>query len=65
MRLGLRTLDAAEILDGLSAGELVLIGTAPLPGHRVRVDTSAAAPARAGSGKKEDAGAALTGAMGR
>ncbi len=65
VRLGLRTLDAAEILDGLSAGELVLIGTAPLPGQRVRVDTRAAAPARAGGGKKEDAGAALTGAMGR
>jgi HlyD family secretion protein len=65
VRLGLRTLDAAEVLDGLSAGELVLIGTAPPPGQRVRVDTRAAAPARAGSGQKEDAGAALTGAMGR
>jgi hypothetical protein len=31
----------------------------------VRVETGAAAPARAGSGKKDDAGAALTGAMGR
>jgi HlyD family secretion protein len=65
VRLGLRTLDAAEILDGLSAGELVLMGTAPQPGQRVRVEIRDAASARAGNGKKEDAGAAMTGAMGR
>jgi HlyD family secretion protein len=65
VQLGLRTLDAAEILDGLSAGELVLIGTAPLPGQRVRADTRPAASAPAGRGTKEDGGAALTGAMGR
>jgi len=65
VRLGLRTLDAAEILEGLSAGELVLLGPAPLPGERVRVDTGAAASARASSGTKEDAGAAMSNAMGR
>ncbi len=65
VRIGLRTLDAAEILDGLREGELVLIGTAPKPGLRVRVDTRPAAPARAGSGTKEDAGAAMSNAMGR
>jgi HlyD family secretion protein len=65
VRLGLRTLDAAEILEGLGAGDLVLVGTAPLPGHRVRVDTAAAAPARRAGAKREDAGAAMSSAMGR
>ena len=69
VRLGLRTLDAAEILEGLSEGELVLIGTAPLPGQRVRVDTAAPpavpTPTQAGKGTKEDAGAAMSNAMGR
>ena len=65
VRLGLRTLDAIEILDGLSAGEVVLLGPAPQPGQRVRADTGAAASARSSNGTKEDAGAAMTGAMGR
>jgi len=65
VRLGLRTLDAIEILDGLSAGEVVLIGPAPQPGQRVRADTGAAASASAVRGTKEDAGAAMSSAMGR
>jgi HlyD family secretion protein len=69
VRLGLRTLDAAEILEGLSEGERVLIGTAPLPGQRVRVDTAGtsavAPPPQTGKGAKEDAGAAMSNAMGR
>lgn len=65
VRLGLRTLDAVEILDGLSAGEVVLIGPAPQPGLRVRIDTRAPASTRAGAGTREDAGAAMTSAMGR
>ena len=65
VRLGLRTLDAAEVLEGLSDGELVLIGAAPLPGQRVRAGSGAALPGRAGSGTREDAGAAMSNAMGR
>jgi HlyD family secretion protein len=65
VRVGLRTLDAAEILEGLREGELVLIGAAPLPGQRARVGTDAVAPTRTGSGTKEDAGAAMSNAMGR
>jgi HlyD family secretion protein len=65
VRLGLRTLDAAEVLDGLSEGELVLIGPAPQPGQRVRIDSQVRPMARVGSRTKEDAGAALTNAMGR
>ena len=65
VRLGLRTLDAAEVLDGLGEGELVLIGPAPQPGQRVRIDSQVRPMARVGSRTKEDAGAALTNAMGR
>lgn len=67
VRLGLRTLEAVEILDGLSEGEFVLTGPAPAPGRRVRVDTSAPAPvaAVAGKGAQGSAGAAMTNAMGR
>lgn len=69
VRLGLRTLDAAEVLEGLSEGERVLIGTAPLPGQRVRVDTGVTPEVstltQAGKGTKDGAGAAMTNAMGR
>lgn len=65
VRLGLRTLDAVEILDGLGEGDLVLTGPAPAPGQRVRVDTRAPAPAAAAKGTQDNAGAAMTNAMGR
>ena len=68
VRLGLRTLAAAEIVDGLSAGDVVLLGPAPQPGKRVRPDTAAALAASTGKGSKgskEDAGAAMSNAMGR
>lgn len=65
VRLGLRTLDAAEILDGLGAGELVLIGPSPRPGLRVRADTRATVWPLAGKGTKDDPGSAMTNAMGR
>ncbi|MDP2262179.1 MAG: efflux RND transporter periplasmic adaptor subunit [Hydrogenophaga sp.] len=65
VRLGLRTLDAAEIIEGLGEADRVLIGAAPLPGQRARVGTDAAPPNRAGKGTREDAGAAMTNAMGR
>lgn len=65
VRLGVRTLDAAEILEGLSEGELVLIGTAPLPGQRVRIGNGAAVLGRAGNGTNDNAGAAMSNAMGR
>lgn len=63
VRLGLRTLNAVEILEGLTEGDLVLLGTAAKPGERVHADTTmtAANPLRKG----EDAGSAMTNAMGR
>ncbi|HYN60863.1 MAG TPA: efflux RND transporter periplasmic adaptor subunit [Rubrivivax sp.] len=70
VRLGLRTLEAAEALDGVAAGEVVLIGPAPAPGARVRADAREAdrtAPRLATATKRpgEDAGAAMSNAMGR
>ncbi len=63
VRLGLRTLDAAEVLEGVAEGDRVLLGDTPAPGRRVRADL-AAAPTGA-SRTRDDAGSALTNAMGR
>ena len=41
VRTGLRNLQAAEVLDGLTAGEQVLVGEAPPPGSRVRAQPMA------------------------
>jgi HlyD family secretion protein len=67
VRLGLRTLDAAEVLQGLAAGDTVLLGSGAAPGQKVRADTSAGRPPLDGSARAagESAAAALTGAMGR
>ena len=69
VRLGLRTLDSAEVLEGLAAGDTVLLGPAIKPGSRVRADTELAAAAlpdpRKANATREDAGAALSNAMGR
>lgn len=64
VRLGLRTLAWVEVLDGLKEGEAVLVGAAPGPGSRVRAVASASAAA-AQAPAREDAGAAMTNAMGR
>lgn len=66
LRLGLRTVDAAEVLQGLAAGDTVLLGPSPGPGQRVRSDPSAAPPL-AGNGRPagEGAASALSNAMGR
>ena len=72
VRLGLRTLDAVEVLDGLKEGDTVLRGGALQAGDRVRARTvawtaGAAAPGAGAPGKGQgaDAGSALTNAMGR
>jgi HlyD family secretion protein len=61
--MGLGNLNEAEVLDGLAEGDLVLLGAAPKLGSRIHADTTmaAAAPLRKG----EDAGSAMTNAMGR
>ena len=72
VRLGLRTLDAVEVLDGLKEGDTVLRGHASLQdGQRVRARTvpwttaSSAPPAAAQGNQGGGAGPALTGTMGR
>ncbi len=66
VKLGLRTLSAVEVIDGVADGDTVLVGASPLPGRRVRpqpLAPGAATPvhgAAAGNG-----GAALSNAMGR
>lgn len=71
--LGLRTLGAVEVLEGLADGESVLLrggveGSAR-PGQRVRARSVAWAPSAAnGAGDRaqaEDAGSAMSNAMGR
>jgi HlyD family secretion protein len=68
VRLGLRTLDAAQVLEGLAAGDTVLLDSAIKPGSRVRADTRAGAAQpdpRKANATHEDAGTALTNAIGR
>jgi HlyD family secretion protein len=63
VRLGLRTLAAVEVVDGLTSGEQVLLGTAVQVGQRVR--PQARAPGVTAGAGASDAGAALSNAMGR
>ena len=65
LRLGLRTLDAVEVLQGLAAGDTVLLGPSPAPGARVRADTTAVRPLPGAGPAGGSAGAALSNAMGR
>lgn len=70
LRLGLRTLAAVEVLDGLRAGDAVLTGSERKAGQRVSVSPVAWQPAAASpSAQRADgagsAGSALSNAMGR
>lgn len=69
VRLGLRTLSAVEVLEGLSEGDLVLLGTVSKPGSRVHAETKLTTNTKPGKdtakGTREDAGSAMTNAMGR
>ncbi len=68
VRLGLRTLDAVEVLDGLAEGDTVLRVGAVQAGDRVRarpVAWSAGAATAVSPTPGGDAGSALTNAMGR
>ena len=69
VKLGLRTLNGVEIREGLQAGEVVIVGASPGAGGKVRVlidntiiDKLSQTDAKA---KGEDAGSAMTNAMGR
>jgi HlyD family secretion protein len=62
LRLGLRSSDRIEVLDGLAEGDRVLLSDTPLPGARVRADEGRAASNGQATG---EAGAAMTQAVGR
>ena len=65
VRLGLRTLDVAEVLEGLAEGDVVLLGATPKPSSRVRVVTPVQVAKPLRKGTREDAGSAISDAMGR
>lgn len=66
LRLGLRTLDAVEVLEGLSSGEVVLLGQGIEAGDRVRPQVIPWQPgAAAAKATREDVGSALGNAVGR
>ncbi len=65
VRLGLRTLAVAEVLEGLVEGDVVLLGTTPKPGSRVRINTAVPLAKPPRKGTAEDAGSAMSNAMGR
>jgi len=67
IRVGLRTLAAVEVTEGLATGDVVLVGASPPPGSRVRavIRTVEALSQPRKPGSAGDAGSALTNAMGR
>ncbi len=66
IKLGLRTLEAVEVLQGLSKGDEVLLGPTPEPGRRVRTQAaSEVVTVRAGGTSQDTAGSAMSNAMGR
>ena len=67
VRIGLRTLDAVEVLDGLADADVVVLDQAVAPGSRVRAALVPAPLAVSGRapGSGESGASALTNAMGR
>ncbi|RZJ13211.1 MAG: efflux RND transporter periplasmic adaptor subunit [Rubrivivax sp.] len=66
VKLGLATLDAAEVTEGLASGDVVLLAGTVAPGDRARADTQAGAAGRAGGKTSQDnAGGAMGSAVGR
>lgn len=67
LRLGLRTLDAAEVLEGLAEGDAVLLGSSVPAGARIRARAVAWTPGQpvARAAATSEAGAAMSNAIGR
>ncbi|MDI1274342.1 efflux RND transporter periplasmic adaptor subunit [Polaromonas sp.] len=67
LRLGLRTLDAVEVLEGLAEGDAVLLGGSVPAGARIRARPVAWTPGQpvARAAATSEAGSAMSNAMGR
>jgi HlyD family secretion protein len=65
VRTGIRSLDAVEVLEGLSVGDKVLIGASPNPGSRVHLKVIARDAKPISKSANDGVGSALTNAMGR
>ncbi|WP_255249969.1 efflux RND transporter periplasmic adaptor subunit [Polaromonas sp. AET17H-212] len=67
VRLGLRTLDAAEVLEGLAEGDAVLLGSSVAAGARIRARAVAWTPGQsvAKAAATSEAGSAMSNAIGR
>ncbi|XVJ71158.1 MAG: efflux RND transporter periplasmic adaptor subunit [Rhizobacter sp.] len=66
VKLGLRTLQAVEVLGGLAKSDEVLLGPTPEPGRRVRTRTAPEGVNLKPTGTSQDnAGSAMGNAMGR
>ncbi len=67
VRLGLRTLDAAEVLQGLSAGDVVIVGGEAKVDQKIRVKMQTWRPntTTVANGHDQDTGQAISNAMGR
>jgi HlyD family secretion protein len=65
VRTGIRSLDTVEVLEGLSAGDKVLIGASPNPGSKVHLKAVTNEAKPIGKSTNDGIGSALTNAMGR
>lgn len=65
VRLGLRNLAVVEVLEGLADGDTVLVGGDVQDGQRVRTRPMSATAGPSAAAAGQDAGSALTNAMGR
>jgi HlyD family secretion protein len=65
VRIGIRSLDAAEVLDGLTVGDKVLIGVSPKPGSKIHLKAVTNEAKSLGKGGNNGIGTVFTDAMGR
>ncbi len=65
VRTGIRSLDSVEVLEGLIAGDKVLVAASPNPGNKVHLKVRSHEAGPLSKSANEGIGSALTNAMGR
>jgi HlyD family secretion protein len=65
VRTGIRSLDAVEVIEGLTVGDKVLIGASPKSGSRIHLKAVTNEATPIGNSTNDGIGSALTNAMGR